>query len=362
MQNWTMPGRVLATAAVAALAMAPAPGHAADFSGKTIEWIIPFGPGGGSDVWARFLGPLIAAELPGKPVIVVKNVAGGGSTTGANQFAERAKPDGLTILGTSGSTQFPYLLDDKRVKYEYKDWNIVFASPTGGVVYVDPGLGVKSAKDMAKLKGVSMKYGAQGATSLDLIPLLAFEIMGLDVDAVFGMKSRAEGRLAFERGEAKIDYQTTSAYLENVEPLVKAGKVVPLFSWGVLDASGQFVRDPTFPNLPHFIEAYQMAFGKAPSGDAFEAYKAFVVSGFAAQKMAFLPKGTPADIVKAWSDAAQAAFSRPGFKEKAAQELGEYTQATGKAADALFKVAVNVDPKAKAWIKKWLTEKYKAKL
>ena len=83
-------------------------------------------------------------NLPGKPVIVVKNVPGGGSITGANQFAERAKPDGLTILGTSGSTQFPYLLDDTRVKYEYKDWEIVFGSPTGGVVFVDPSLGLDS--------------------------------------------------------------------------------------------------------------------------------------------------------------------------------------------------------------------------
>ena len=207
-----------------------------------------------------------------------------------------------------------------------------------------------------------MKYGAQNATGLDLIPLLAFEIMGLNVDAVFGMKSRAEGRLAFERGEAKIDYQTSAAYLESVVPLIKEKKAVPLFSWGVLNAKGEFARDPTFPDLPHFAEAYEMAFGKAPSGEAFDAYKAFVVSGFAAQKMTFLPKGTSADIVKTWRDAAAKTFAEPGFKEKARSELGEYDQVTGAPAEALFKIAVNVDPKAKTWIKKWLTEKYNQKL
>ncbi|HXF52660.1 MAG TPA: tricarboxylate transporter, partial [Hyphomicrobiaceae bacterium] len=108
-----------------ALAAGPAPAGAVDFSGKTIEWVIPFGVAGGSDVWARFNAPILSKYLPGKPVIVVKNVPGGGSITGTNQFAATAKPDGLTILGTSGSTQFPYLLGDPRVKYDYTKWHVV---------------------------------------------------------------------------------------------------------------------------------------------------------------------------------------------------------------------------------------------
>lgn len=355
-------GGLAAAMAGIAVALAPAAASAADFSGKTIDWIIPFSVGGGSDVWARFFAPAIAGQLPGKPTIVVRNVPGGGSITGTNQFAARAKPDGLTILGTSGSTQFPYLLDDPRVKYEYKDWTPVLVSPTGGVVYVNPDLGVKSAKDIARLKGKAMKYGSQGATSLDLVPLLAFELMQLDVQPVFGMKGRGDGRLAFERGEALIDYQTTSAYLRNVVPLVSAGKAVPLFSWGVLDEAGNFVRDPTFPELPHFIEAYEMAYGKKPSGLAFEAFKAFNVAGFAAQKPVFLPKGTPRDIVDAYSKAIAAAIAVPGFKEKAAGEIGEYRQVTGPAAAAVLRVALSIDPQAKAWVKKWLVDKYNAKL
>ena len=51
----------------------------------------------------------------------------------------------------------------------------------------------------------------------------------------------------FERGEANIDYQTSSAFLSKVTPLVKAGKAVPIMSWGSLDASGNIVRDPTLP-------------------------------------------------------------------------------------------------------------------
>ena len=69
-------------AAGLALLAAPLPGavQAADFSGKTIEFVVPFPTAGGSDVWARFFAPFLADQLPGKPTVVVKNVPGGGST------------------------------------------------------------------------------------------------------------------------------------------------------------------------------------------------------------------------------------------------------------------------------------------
>ena len=338
----------------------PAPAGAADFSGKTIEFVIPFPTAGGSDVWARFMAPFISEALPGKPTVVVKNVPGGGSITGTNQFVQRAKPDGLSILGTSGSTQLPYLLDDPRVRYELKELIPVLVSPTGGVVYVNPELGAKSARDIPKLRGKKMKYGSQGPTSLDLVPVLGFEIMGLDVDPVFGL-ARGPARLAYERGESLIDYQTSSAYIKNVEPLIKAGKAVPLFSWGVLNSKGEFVRDPTFPELPHYAEAYEMAYGKKPSGTAYEAFKAFVVAGYAAQKPIFLPKGTPKDVVDTYVQALAKVVKMPQFKEKAGDELGEYEQAVGPAAREAMKVALGVDAKSKAWVKDWLTKRFNVK-
>lgn len=101
----------MATAAVAAAAFtlgaADKASAEADFTGKTIEWIIPFKEGGGSSKWALFYAPLLSAALPGQPTVVVKHVPGAGSTKGANEFAARARPDGLTIFGSSGSTQFP---------------------------------------------------------------------------------------------------------------------------------------------------------------------------------------------------------------------------------------------------------------
>lgn len=347
-----------ASAAVALGVPQMASAQSANFAGKTVELVIPFGTGGGSDVWARFNAPFLAKYLPGNPNVVVRNVPGGGSITGANQYAANAKPDGLSLLGTSGSTQFPYLLGDRRVRYDYKNWEVVMASPTGGVAYISSKFGVKSVRDLAKVKGQRLVYGSQGATSLDLVPLLGFRMLGLDVHHVFGMQSRGDGRLAFERGEATIDYQTSSAYIQSSLPLVKDGKAVPLFSWGVTDDKGNLVRDPAFPDLPHFAEAYQIVTGKAPSGNEWEAVKAFLIAGFPAQKLLVLPKNTPRDIVETYRKAFRDMRNDPQYKAGLQTALGGYDQVTDQAAEALYKLGTNIPEYARDWVRFQLSRNY----
>jgi len=334
------------------------PVQAVDFDGDRIEWVVPFKGGGGSDTWARFFAPMISANLPGKPAVVVKNIPGGGSTKGANQFQRRAKNDGTNIIGTSGSTQFPYLLGDRRVNYEYKDWTPVLVSPTGGVFYISPELGVKSAEDLASLRGKDLKYASQGATSLDLVPLLALDILDLDVQAIFGMKGRGSGRLAFERGEVNVDYQTSSAYLQKVKPLIAEGKVIPIMSWGIIDDDGKMQRDPNFPDLPHFAEVYEMVHGKKPQGTAFKVWKAFFVAGFAAQKAIFLPKGTPQDVIDTWGDAIEKTIQSDDFKNNSELVLGKYPQAVKGKAAKVFKTALDISDTDREWVRNWLTTKY----
>lgn len=328
---------------------------AAELNGKTISWIIPFKEGGGSGRWARFMVPLMQKHTGA--TIHLKFVPGGGSTKGANLYASRARANGLELFGTSGSTQFPFLLGDKRVKYDYGKWRPILAYATGGVVYISPSLGVKTAAELVR-KNPPLKYGSQGATSLDLVPLLAFEMLGMNVKAVFGMKGRASARKAFMTGEVAIDYQTSAAYMSKVTPLVKEGTAIPIMSWGTLDGGGNLVRDPNFPDLPHFAEVYQQVKGKWPSGPSFDAWKAFFTAGFPAQKFIVLPKETPEKMVKAYQTAFAKLFKDPEYISNKNKKIGAYPQVTGKAAEMRFKAATSVPPSAKAWVKNWLTEKY----
>ncbi|MGR3468276.1 MAG: tricarboxylate transporter [Shimia sp.] len=346
-----------------ALTAAPAlaGGHGIDLTGETVEWIIPFSETGGSAKWANFYAPLLSEALPGNPDVVVTFMPGAGSTKGANFFQEQDFEDsnGTLIFGSSGSTQFPYLLGDPRVRYEYGDWNVVLASGTGGVAYLPPDLaGMMDGLDASALQDTDFIYGSQGATRLDLVPLLAWEMLGLNVEPVFGIKGRGDGRLMFERGEANIDYQTSSSYLSGVTPLVEAGTAVPMMSWGALDADGNIVRDPTFPDMPTFKEVCDATPDCETSGEQWDAWKAFFIAGFPAQKMVFLPAGASNDAIVTYTQAFEDIKAREDFAEISAKRLGVYPQMTGDEAQGALASATQVSDEAKAYVTNWLQESY----
>ena len=352
---------LIAATAMALVTLGAPVARAVDLAGKTITLMVPFPPGGGVDLWARFNAPLLSKHLPGKPAVVVKNSPGGGSTSGANLFTQIGKPDGLTLLASSASTQFPYLLGDPRVKYEYKDWRVVLAGPTGGAAYVSSKFGAKSVRDIDKLKGVELFYASPGPTALELVSLLGFRQLGLNVNHIFGIVGRAEALLGFERGEFTIDSQTTTAYLRRSAELVRNGEAAPLFSWGVIDKAGHLARDPNFPDLPHIGEAYEIVHGKKPEGIEWDAFMAFLISGFPAQKLLVLPKGTPDDILETYRAAVREMLKDPDYLSKRDEVIGEYEQVTDAEAEKLYKDGTTISPEARAWTRNFLEKTYNVK-
>ena len=329
-----------------------------DFSNQIIEIIIPFKEGGGADVWGRFNASFLSRYLPGNPIVIVRNIPGGNSITGANRYARNVKPNGLSLLGTSASTQFPYLLNDPRVDYNYADWLPIMTYGTGGVVYISPKLGINNLEDLNNITGTELFFGSQGPTSLDLVPVLGFKLLNLNVKPIFGFRGRGAGRLAFERGETHIDYQTSSAYLRNVIPLVQSGDAVPLFSWGTLDQNSQLIRDPTFPDLPHFGEAFEIIHKKTPEGSSWDAWLSFFSAGFPAQKLLVVPRGTPADIIYTYTIAIEAMKQDPEYIERKLLTLGKYEQSTGKSAQTIYELATQIPKPAIDWVKGWLNVEF----
>ncbi|MBY6200212.1 tricarboxylate transporter [Maritalea mobilis] len=347
-----------ASTAMTSTAFAEAHGGVS-FEGETIEYVIPFSESGGSARWANFFAPLLSEALPGNPTVVVRYRPGAGSTSGANWFQEQTTDDGTLIFGTSGSTQFPYLLGDPRVRYEYNDWQVVLVSGTGGVAYLPDELaGLMDGLDATGLQDTDFIWGSQGATRLDLVANLAWEMLGMNVEPVFGIEGRGDGRLMFERGEANIDYQTSSAYLRSVMPMVEAGMAVPMMTWGALDDEGNIVRDPTFPDIPTFAEVCEATPACETEGPAWDAWVAFFTAGFPAQKMIFLPGSTDQAIVDAYTDALNEIIARPDFAEMAETTLGDYPQMTGAAAQAAFRLGTQVDDSAREFVINWLEESY----
>jgi hypothetical protein len=105
-----------------------------------------------------------------------------------------------------------------------------------------------------------------------------------------------------------------------------------------------------------------MILGKEPAGIEWNAWEAFFAAGFPGQKMAFLPKGTPKEIVAAYETAMKKVFADPDFRKGARAELGEYPQYTGEAARETMKRAITIADAERNWVRNWLAQRFKVKL
>ncbi|ARK29762.1 Bug family tripartite tricarboxylate transporter substrate binding protein [Halalkalibacter krulwichiae] len=321
------------------------------YQGQNIEMLVPFGAGGGTDVFARFLAPYISEHIEGNPTVQPLNVPGGGSITGTNEFYRSKEANGFNILATSGSTHTPYLLKESAVQYDLAKLTPIIGFASGGVVYTTPEL-------KENLQNEQLVYAGISATGLDLLSLLAFEVLELDVQSVLGYEGRGPSRVAFEQGESTIDYQTSSAYLTNVEPLVDEGMAAPLFSFGQL-SNGEIVRDPVFPELPSIKEYYEELYGKEPSGPAWESYKTFVGSAFTLQKMIFTHEDAPQEAIDALVTGFTNLMDDESFFIDGEEVLGGYEPYLGEELDSVFEDSfVNVSEENIDWVINFLKENY----
>jgi tripartite-type tricarboxylate transporter receptor subunit TctC len=157
--------------ALAATAMLPSLAVAQSFPTKPIRIVVPFPPGGSTDLLARRIGEKLAAVW-GQPV-VVDNRAGAGGTLGADYVAKSA-PDGYTLLmGVTGSNAIANALYPKLPYDVVKDFapvSLVVSSPL--VLVRNPNFAPKTVQEVvaaAKAKPGSISYGSPGnGTSMHL--------------------------------------------------------------------------------------------------------------------------------------------------------------------------------------------------
>jgi hypothetical protein len=251
------------------------------------------------------------------------------------------------------------LLGDKAAKYDFGQWKPLLVNPVGGVMYASPASGVKRIEDLAKAK--ELIYGGISAIGLDMIPLITFELLELDAKGVLGFRGRGDARIAFERGETNLDYQTTPAYNATVLPLIKEGKAIPLMSFGQLDDRGNIIRDPAVPDLPTVPEVYEKIKGKKPSGKFWETYKVFMPSAFAIQKILWVKGGAPADALQAFYTAADRLEKDKEFTTKTEKILGGYPLLRGDRLEKTIQQSFQIDADTQRFVKEWVSKKYRVK-
>lgn len=323
---------------------------------SNVRLAVPYAAGGGTDTWARFVAPYLEKHVEGGPSVLVENVPGGESITGSNQFVQSGGTNGESLLVTSGTTYFQALLGQPEVEFDFAKMRPLMLNGTGGVVYVSSATGIEDTQDLVDFTD-PLVYGGISSTGLDLSLLQAMDVLDIDIDATFGFEGRGPARLALERGEVNLDYQTTSAYQTQVQPMVDAGTAVPLFSFGVLE-DGEIVRDPSLPDLPTLEEVYEEINGEAPSGPAYEAYRAFLIPGFVYQKGIWANEGTPDAIVDAFREATAAIAEDEEFISSSEEVLGGYPLVSGEVAQEDLAAAFQISDEVRQYTLDLLETEY----
>ena len=349
--------RLTAPAALAAIVGLAASAQAADFSGKTIEVIVPFGQGGATFVSAKFLEPYFEKHLPGNPEIDVIDRPGGGSILGANWFEQNAKADGTTILFTTSSTANPFVLGQEGVEYRLADYRIAYSHPFSSVAYVAPSTGVTSAENI-KDASSPLIYGGIAAAASDLPALLSFEVLDLDVKTVLGFNGRGPVRLAFEQGELNLDYQFTPVYLTQVVPSVEAGTAVPLWTGGAIEDGVLKARDPIAPDLPSVYEVYETLNGEAPSGIEWDAFQGVASVTYAYGLTGYMHPDTPQDVLDAFEQTVAAINADPEFQEESKKVTNGARLNAGADTEQAIKAALSPSDEVKDYLRSLLSEKY----
>lgn len=239
---------VLTASVLAAAAVAFAPARAAEaetYPAKPVRMIVPFSPGGGSDI----VGRVVAQGLTERwgETVVVDNRPGAGSTVGT-AIASKANSDGYTVMVSSSAiSSSPALY--KKLSFDItKDFNpITLIASQPSLLAVHPGVGAKSVRDfiaLAKAAPDKYAFASAGVGSATHLGSELFRVKaGIKLVHV-PYKSAGLAATALLSGEVQVLMTNMATAL----PLVKAGRITGL---GVTSRE----RSPLAPELPTASEA-----------------------------------------------------------------------------------------------------------
>src|SRR6185503_10766188 len=266
------------------------PAAAQTYPVKPVRVIVPFAPGGSTDVVFRVLAPRLTESL-GQPLLV-DNRPGGGATIGMDLVAKSA-PDGYTLgVANISFGANPSLL--AKLPYDTaRDFApVTLVSIVTMVLAVHPSVPPRSVKQflaLAKAKPDGMNYASAGNASATHLAFERFKhASGAKVLHV-PYKGGGPAVVSVVSGETMTLFATIPSAIQHFQ----SGRLVPL---GVSSAK----RNPALPNLPTISEA------GVPGYEAIE-WQGVVV-----------PAGTPGPVVGRLHQAFAKVVTMPEMKERLA--------------------------------------------
>jgi tripartite-type tricarboxylate transporter receptor subunit TctC len=274
--------------AVAALA---APAAAQSWPSKPVKIVVPFGPGGPADIYARILGQELTEAL--KQQFVIENKAGAGGTIGADIVA-KAAPDGYTLLMMSNTLTTNETLLANKPYMLMRD--LVAVAPVNSsdlVMVVSPSVQARTLSELialAKEQPGKLAYASAGpGTPYHLAGELFKTMTGTDILHV-PHKNSGEARNDVMGGHVQIMFDAVTAMKGNID----AGQVRALGTTGDK-------RSTVLPDVPTVSEAVP-------------GYETTIWLGI------MTPKGTPPEIVERLNAEITKIMAKPQIREAWAKQ------------------------------------------
>ena len=285
--------RILQIALTCLLPLAIAPAAAQTYPGKPVRLIVPFSPGGSTDITARVLAQKLSEAW--RHQVVVDNRAGAGGNIGAEAVA-RAAPDGYTLLlattGVMSINMFLYRSLSYDAARDLAPVTQIGSLPL--ILVVHPSLPARSVKELiaiAKARPGALTYASSGVGGATHMTAELFRMMaGVDIVHV-PYKGSGQALVDLVSGQVVVAFDQIVSSLPHVE----AGKLRAL---AVTSAR----RFESVPKLPTVAEA-----GVA-------GYEAISWNGIAA------PAATPAPILSRIQGDTARALQLPDIRERFAKD------------------------------------------
>jgi tripartite-type tricarboxylate transporter receptor subunit TctC len=305
-----MKARALALAAVAgALSAQPLGLPAQQWPDRTVRILIPFSPGGGTDVQGRVLA--VAFQKNTGQNFIVENRAGASGLIGT-QLVVDSPPDGNTILFTSGSISVVATLHARHIRFDvHKDLvPVSWISSTPLVLTLHPSVPARSVKELVALAkrtpgGMTAGGNIAGSTS-HLTAEMFNQVVGLKTTVV---NYRGGGPAVIALVSGETDYLFATA--PSIMPHIRSGRARPI-------AVTTPKRSSALPDLPTMNS---------------------ILPGFEADNWyaMFYPRNTPAPIVSKLNAEIRKALEAPEVKAFYPREALDPVASSPEALGALLK-------------------------
>ena len=287
--RWLARLGLLLIGAVAALAT---PAATQSWPSKPVKIVVPFGPGGPADIYARILGQELTEAL--KQQFVIENKAGAGGTIGADIVA-KAAPDGYTLLMMSNTLTTNETLLANKPYALMRD--LVAVAPVNSsdlVMVISPSVKATTLSELialAKAQPGKLAYASAGpGTPYHLAGELFKTMTGTDILHV-PHKNSGEARNDVMGGHVQIMFDAVTAMKGNID----AGQVRALGTTGEQ-------RSTVLPDVPTVSEA------------GVPGYEATIWLGI------MTPKGTPPEIVERLNAEITKIMAKPQIREAWAKQ------------------------------------------